>query len=89
MDAFVKRCEHCGKPVPEMKRGRPQRFCSDAHRQAHRGVLAVREREPGDHLTIPGADDGDHVACTPARSYSARVAARTPPQSCAGGVASR
>ena len=31
MDAFVKRCEHCGEPVPETKRGRPQQFCSDAH----------------------------------------------------------
>ena len=30
MDAFVKRCEHCGEPVPETKRGRPQRFCSNA-----------------------------------------------------------
>ena len=26
MDAFVKRCEHCKEPVPETKRGRPQRF---------------------------------------------------------------
>ena len=29
MDAFVKRCERCNEPVPETKRGRPQRFCSD------------------------------------------------------------
>ena len=29
MDAFVKRCEHCNEPVPETKRGRPQRFCKD------------------------------------------------------------
>ena len=29
MDAFVKRCEHCNEPLPENKRGRPQRFCSD------------------------------------------------------------
>ena len=36
MDAFVKRCEHCGEPVPETKRGRPQRFCNDRCRQAHR-----------------------------------------------------
>ena len=41
MDAFVKRCEHCGEPVPETKRGRPQRFCSDAHRQAHRKINAT------------------------------------------------
>ena len=41
MDALVKRCEHCGEPVPEAKRGRPQRFCSDAHRQAHRKIAAT------------------------------------------------
>ena len=46
MDAFVKRCEHCGGPVPETKRGRPQRFCSDAHRQAHRKINAT----PGNGL---------------------------------------
>ena len=46
MDAFVKRCEHCGEPVPETKRGRPQRFCSDAHRQAHRKINAT----PGNGL---------------------------------------
>ena len=26
MDAFVQRCEHCKEPVPETKRGRPQRI---------------------------------------------------------------
>ena len=43
MDAFVKRCEHCSEPVPETKRGRPQKFCSDAHRQAHRKINATAE----------------------------------------------
>jgi hypothetical protein len=38
MDAFSKRCEHCKEPMPETKRGRPQRFCSDRCRQAHRKV---------------------------------------------------
>jgi hypothetical protein len=38
VDAFVKRCEHCNEPVPETKRGRPQRFCSDRCRQAHRKI---------------------------------------------------
>jgi hypothetical protein len=46
MDAFVKLCEHCGQPVPETQRGRPQRFCSDAHRQAHRKINAT----PGNGL---------------------------------------
>jgi hypothetical protein len=36
MDALVKRCECCNEPVPETKRGRPQRYCSDRCRQAHR-----------------------------------------------------
>ena len=43
MDAFVKRCEHCKEPVPETKRGRPQRFCSDRCRQAHRKMNATAE----------------------------------------------
>ena len=43
MDAFVKRCEHCKEPVPETKRGRPQRFCSDRCRQAHRKINATAE----------------------------------------------
>ena len=41
MDAFVKRCEHCNEPLPETKRGRPQAFCSDRCRQAHR-KMALR-----------------------------------------------
>ena len=43
MDAVVKRCEHCKEPVPETKRGRPQRFCSDRCRQAHRKINATPE----------------------------------------------
>ena len=43
MDAFVKRCEHCKEPVPETKRGRPQKFCSDRCRQAHRKINATAE----------------------------------------------
>jgi hypothetical protein len=38
VDAFVKRCEHCNEAVSETKRGRPQRFCSDRCRQAHRKI---------------------------------------------------
>jgi hypothetical protein len=36
MDVFVKRCERCNEPLPDTRRGRPQRFCSDKCRQAHR-----------------------------------------------------
>ena len=43
MDAFVKRCEGCNEPVPETKRGRPQRFCSDRCRQAHRKIAHTLE----------------------------------------------
>src|SRR5262245_43903330 len=38
MDAFVKRCEHCGESIQETKRGRPQKFYSDRCRQAIRDV---------------------------------------------------
>ena len=38
MDAFVKRCEHCNEPLSETKRGRPQKYCSDRCRQAHRKI---------------------------------------------------
>ena len=53
MDAFSKRCEHCNKSVPETKRGRPQRFCSDRCRQRQRKIAlrtgnALRYR--GDRL---------------------------------------
>jgi hypothetical protein len=44
MDAFVKRFEHCKELVPETKRGRPQRFCSDRCRQAHRKINAWGRR---------------------------------------------
>jgi hypothetical protein len=43
MDARVKSCEHCNQPVPETKRGRPQRFCSDRCRQAHRKFAFTSE----------------------------------------------
>ena len=43
MDAFVKRCEHCNEAVSESKRGRPQRFCSDRCRQAHRKLAVTTE----------------------------------------------
>ena len=39
MDAFLKRCERCSEPLPETKRGRPQAFCSDRCRQAHRKMV--------------------------------------------------
>src|SRR5262249_18164821 len=38
MDAFVKRCEHCNAPLSETTRGRPQKYCSDRCRQAHRKI---------------------------------------------------
>jgi hypothetical protein len=43
MDALVKRCEHCNETVSESKRGRPQRFCSDRCRQAHRKIGSIAE----------------------------------------------
>ena len=38
MDAFVKRCEQCNEPLSETTRGRPQKYCSDRCRQAHRKI---------------------------------------------------
>ena len=43
MDAPVKRCEYCNEPLPENQPGRPQRFCKDSHRQAHRKINATAE----------------------------------------------
>ena len=43
MDAFVKRCEHCNEPLPNTTRGRPQRFCKDRCRQAHRKIVSKPE----------------------------------------------
>ena len=38
MDAFVKRCAQCNEPLSETTRGRPQKYCSDRCRQAHRKI---------------------------------------------------
>ena len=35
-EAFVKRCEQCNELLSETTRGRPQKYCSDRCRQAHR-----------------------------------------------------
>ena len=38
MDAFVKRCAQCNEPLSETTCGRPQKYCSDRCRQAHRKI---------------------------------------------------
>jgi hypothetical protein len=43
MDAFVKQCIQCKKAIPESGRGRPQKFCSDKCRQAHRKIGSTAE----------------------------------------------
>jgi hypothetical protein len=43
MDAFVKQCIQCKKAIPESGRGRPQKFCSDKCRQAHRKIGSAAE----------------------------------------------
>jgi hypothetical protein len=43
VEALVSRCEHCNEAVAENKRGRPQRFCSDKCRQAHRKIASTAE----------------------------------------------
>src|SRR5262245_54058561 len=41
--------EHCKEPMPEAKRGHPQRYCSDRCRQAHRKI-ALRT---GNDFSVP------------------------------------
>jgi hypothetical protein len=44
MDAIANlQCEHCGEALPNKERGRPQRFCSDRCRQAHRKIGCTAE----------------------------------------------
>jgi hypothetical protein len=43
VNAFAKRCEHCNESLSEPMRGRPQRFCSDRCRQAHRKIVPTPE----------------------------------------------
>jgi hypothetical protein len=44
MDAIPDpQCPSCGEPLPKKSRGRPQRFCSDACRQAHRKIALTSE----------------------------------------------
>ena len=46
MDARPPHCAHCGALLLGKTRGRPQRFCSDAHRQAHRKIASAPEKGP-------------------------------------------
>jgi hypothetical protein len=46
MDAFVKRCECCNAPLSEATRGRPQKYCSDRCRQAHRKIASAPQNGP-------------------------------------------
>jgi hypothetical protein len=45
MDAFVRRCEHCNAPLPDSTRGRPQKFCKDRCRQAHRKIISTAKND--------------------------------------------
>ena len=46
MDALAKRCARCQKPISENRRGRPQKFCSDRCRQAHRKIAHTPDTGP-------------------------------------------
>src|SRR5262249_2308931 len=46
MDARAPHCAHCGALLLGKNRGRPQRFCSDAHRQAYRKIASAPEKGP-------------------------------------------
>jgi len=47
LDAVVETCLHCGKPITRTARGRPQRFCTDAHRKAHGRLNGHKKGRPG------------------------------------------
>jgi hypothetical protein len=69
MDAPVKRCGHCDEPVSENQRGRPQRFCKDSCRQAHRKTTSTpgRRMERHDFLEISPfqSDEGEQIGKHP------------------------
>ena len=44
MDAFAKRCVNCEEPILEKRHGRPQKFCSDRCRQAHRKIASTDQK---------------------------------------------
>jgi hypothetical protein len=47
MDAIAKpQCQRCGEPLAGKGRGRPQKFCSDRCRQAHRKIAIRLENGP-------------------------------------------
>lgn len=46
MDALARRCINCQEPISENVRGRPQKFCTDRCRQAHRKITSNREIAP-------------------------------------------
>jgi hypothetical protein len=39
-------CLHCQKPITRAARGRPQRFCCDAHRKAHSRLNGQKDASP-------------------------------------------
>jgi len=47
LDAVVETCLHCGKPITRTARGRPQRFCTDAHRKVHGRLNGHKKGRPG------------------------------------------
>jgi hypothetical protein len=59
MDAVVEKCllEGCGRPVVRSALGRPQRFCSDAHRKAHSRLNG--HENPSDRQSYPGGENTD------------------------------
>ena len=47
MDAAVEKCLHCEKPITRAARGRPQRFCCDAHRKTYSRLNGHENSRPG------------------------------------------
>jgi len=56
MDAVVEKCLHCGKPITRAERGRPQRFCTDAHRKAYSRLNGQNKPKPHHDLKTQNLD---------------------------------
>jgi hypothetical protein len=56
MDAVVEKCLFCGDPITRAARGRPQRFCREAHRKAYSRLNGQNNPKPHDDLKTQNLD---------------------------------
>jgi CheY-like chemotaxis protein len=66
MGPVVETCLHCGKPITRAARGRPQKFCTDAHRQAYRRLNGhQRPKKSNSALLHTGGQNRQISLCQP------------------------